>query len=203
MSRLLRAQALARIGSWEINLRSKQMWGSLEAFRIYGLQVSADQLLPLSVAQTIALPMHRPVLDRALRELISTDAPYNVDFEICRQNDGAIRTIHSMAQVVRDSANNPVLVSGTIHDVTERVAAERAMLAALRASEERARTAFEQAADAIFLGNQRGDFVAVNAQAQTLTGYSREELLQGNMRMLFSEAMRSAAPLRYDLVLEG
>ena len=49
---------------------------------------------------------------------------------------------------------------------------------ALRLSEERFRTLFENASDAIFLGDMAGRFLDVNREAERQTGYSREELLR-------------------------
>jgi PAS domain S-box-containing protein len=49
---------------------------------------------------------------------------------------------------------------------------------ALRESEQRYRTLFEKANDAIFLENERDDIVDANERACTLLGYSRDELLK-------------------------
>ena len=65
-------------------------------------------------------------------------------------------------------------------DITERKLAEehlRQSEAALRESEQRYRTLFEKANDAIFLENLRDDIIEVNERACTLLGYSRDELL--------------------------
>ena len=65
-------------------------------------------------------------------------------------------------------------------DISERKQAEdelRARDAALRESEQRYRTLFEKANDAIFLENERDDIIEVNERACTLLGYSRDQLL--------------------------
>jgi len=202
-ARLRRAQRVARLGSWEIDLRTRAMWGSDEAYAIYGLAPPADRQLPLSLIQSMALPEFRPGLDRALAELLAGSRPYDVRFRICRHGDGAVRTIHSFADVHRDDAGQPRLVTGTVQDVTEQEARDLALLAEVRASEERARVAFEQAADPIFIGSPCGDFLAVNERALALTGYTRAELLAGNMRMLFDPEVHEARPLQYQRVLAG
>lgn len=202
-ARLVRAQAIAKIGSWEINLTTHKMWGSTEAFRIYGLTMSTDNELPLEIVQAVPLIQYRPLLNQALAELLSDGKPYDIEFEIRRQDDGAIRHIHSLAELIRTPSGQPEFISGTLHDDTETVERDRALFKALRSSEERARMMFEQAADAIFLGNTVGDFVGVNERAVKLTGYSREELLNGNMRMLFAPQVQQQTPLQYARVLSG
>jgi two-component system, cell cycle sensor histidine kinase and response regulator CckA len=202
-TRLVRAQAIARIGSWELNLATRRMWASTEAFRIYGLELTPDNEMPLELVQTVPLVEYRTLLDHALAELLAGTKPYDIDFEICRHNDGAIRHIHSLAELVRNTAGKPVFISGTLHDNTELVARDRALLTALRTSEERARLTFEQAADAIFLGNPAGDFIGVNERAVELSGYSREELLLGNISMLFDGHTQETVPLQYERIRSG
>jgi PAS domain S-box-containing protein len=202
-ARLRRAQRVARLGSWEIDLSTRAMWGSDEAFAIYGLVPPSDRLLPLSTIQSMVLPEFRPRLDKALADLLAGAQPYDVRFRICRHGDGAIRSIHSFAEVHKDEVSRPVLVTGTVQDVTEQEARDLALLAEVRASEERARLAFEQAADPIFIGSTAGDFLIVNDRALALTGYTRAELLAGNIRMLFDPEVHQHRPLQYERVIAG
>jgi len=68
------------------------------------------------------------------------------------------------------------VISGTVtasQDITERHAVQEA----LRRSEERFRTLFDFASDAIFIHDLRGKFVEVNRTACERLGYSREEFL--------------------------
>jgi len=203
VARLQRAQTIGRLGSWEIDLRSRRMWASPEAFRIYGFEITPTSDLPLEVVQSVPLAQCRPILDRAMAALLAGEADYDVEFEICRVSDGAIRHIRSRAELSRDEQGEPRFISGIVHDDTEIVERNAAMLKSVRDSEEWARAIFEQAADAIFFGNHQGDFIAVNERAVELTGYTREELLGGNMHMLFSAEVQGAKPLRYDLILKG
>ncbi len=57
--------------------------------------------------------------------------------------------------------------------------------------------------DAVFKGDQKGNFILVNEYASKLTGYSEDELMKMNMSHLFSENVLNKNPLRFDLVLEG
>jgi hypothetical protein len=86
-ARLVRAQAIAKIGSWELNLTTHEMWGSTEAFRIIGLTMSTDNELPLEIVQTVPLIQYRPLLNQAFAELLTDGKPYDIEFEIRRQND--------------------------------------------------------------------------------------------------------------------
>ena len=202
-ARLRRAQRVARVGSWELDLSTNTMWASDEAFRVYGLVKTEDNQLPFAVVREIPLPEYRALLDQALRELASEGRPYEIQFRIRRPSDRAIRHIHSFGEVTRDPAGKPVLLTGTIQDVTEQVEAAQAVENALRANEESARLILEQAADAIFMGDGEGNFIGVNETACVLTGYAREELLGQNVRVLFSPEALAARPLRYSLMSVG
>lgn len=61
----------------------------------------------------------------------------------------------------------------------------------------------ELAPDAFLQGDEKGNFIYVNEKATVLTGYSKEELLQMNMRDLFTDNELNKKPLRYDLLDKG
>lgn len=70
-------------------------------------------------------------------------------------------------------------------------------------NERKVRQLLELAPDAFFQGNLNGDLILVNNKAAILTGYSKEELLQINMKDLFTEDELNKKPLRYDLIDKG
>jgi PAS domain S-box-containing protein len=194
---------VARLGSWELDLQTRVMWGSDEAFRVYGLTPTSDNTLPYDVVKEIPLPEHRQELDRALARLIELGERYEVRFRIRRHDDGEIRYIHSFAEATEDVSGRPVLITGTVQDVTEYEQAHRALQEALRANEERAHLILEQAADAIVIGTRETGFLRVNEQACRLTGYDRAELLGQSFEMFFDPDVLAREPLCYDLVERG
>jgi PAS domain S-box-containing protein len=202
LGRLRRAQAVAQVGSWELDLRARTMWGSEEAFRIYGLELNDAQSLPLPLVQSIPLPGYRPALDAALADLVAGRRPYDVEFEIVRRSDGARRTIHSLAELECAEDGTPAVVVGTLQDVTDR----KAIQVALRRSEERFRMLLDHAADAIFLltgGDGHGRVILSNMKACELTGVPPEELVGTAITALFSPEEQAREPFRSDLVARG
>lgn len=110
---LARAQAIAQIGSWRFDLNSGLVVASDETRRIYGLD---NEQWSIEDVQTIPLKQYRAYLDDSLKKLINEGQPYNVEFQICRPSDKAVRYIHSIAEY--DVKHNRVV--GTIQDVTEK-----------------------------------------------------------------------------------
>ena len=85
--RLRRAQEIAEVGHWEIDLATQRIWASDEAFRIYGLERESPWL-PLAEVQAMTLPEYRPALNEALGRLIADGVAYDQEFEISRADDG-------------------------------------------------------------------------------------------------------------------
>ena len=170
-ARLERAQRLARVGWWERDYATGHVSLSDEACRIFGVQ-------PLERPQqhgdwlSLIHPEDRKnaaaVSDLALRGA----ARYDVEYRVVRP-DGAVRVVHSQGDVTRDESGRALRQFGVSQDITELRQAE----AARRESEQRYRTLFEKANDAIFLESDRDDIIDANERAGTLLGYSRHELL--------------------------
>jgi PAS domain S-box-containing protein len=135
-SRLQRAQMIAHVGNWELDLKTKRMWGSEEAFRMYGFERTTPEL-PLELIQNIVMKADRPALDQAMQQLIAQKGEYREEFRIRRANDGEIRCISSIAELVVASDGLPEKVVGVLQDITERKQVEEE----LRKSEERLRKA--------------------------------------------------------------
>ncbi len=116
-ARLRRAERVAMVGNWELNLAERKVRASKGAENVCGLQGEE-----WSLAQIQALPLaeYRPPLDAALAGLIERGLPYNVKFRLRRPDNGEVRHIHSIAEY--DAARG--VVFGVISDITERVMAE-------------------------------------------------------------------------------
>ena len=127
--RLRRAQEIAGVGHWEIDLATQRIWASDEAFRIYGLE-RESAWLPLPEVQAMTLQEYRPSLNEALGRLIVDGVAYDQEFEISRASDGEVRFVHSRGEIVRDADGMAVQVVGALQDVTDQRAAERDALGA-------------------------------------------------------------------------
>ena len=91
----------------------------------------------------------------------------------CRHKDGTLKFLESTAQPSFDSKGNLTGFIGIDRDITDRKRAEEA----LRESEERFRTAFEDASTGIALMAKEGYFLEVNQTLCRILGYSEEELM--------------------------
>ena len=171
--RLQRAQALAHVGNWEIDLKTRKMWASREAFRVYGLHYE-DGFVPLETAQARVLTEDRSMMDRALTCLIQENAAYDVVFRIQRQEDGNVRTLHSVAERVVSLEGMPLRVIGVVQDITEFSRAQQA----LAESEAKYKALFnETSAVHLIVEVEEGRIIDANIAARRYYGYPADKLV--------------------------
>lgn len=84
---LAEAQRIARLGNWEIDLASRRIKASAEAFRIAGL-APGDDARPFEDFLDTLHPDDRPALQRAVALAAEEGAPYEIEVRH-RQPDGA------------------------------------------------------------------------------------------------------------------
>jgi len=125
--RLIAAQLMAHVSNWELDLDTKTIWASEEAFNIYGIE-HTSQYLPLDLVQESVLPEYRESLDVALIGLITKKEKYDEKFKIKNIKTGEERFVHSKAILLVDEGGNAVKVVGTIQDITEYKKAEEEIL---------------------------------------------------------------------------
>ena len=167
--RMKKAQAIAHVGNWEIDLPARKVWGSEEAFRIYGIARSSE-FVPLEVVQECVLPQYREGLDEALRGVISEGKECDEEFQIRRVIDGKVRYLHAKGERVLDETGMTVKVAGVIQDITAHKDAEETL--------HRYELLADHSRDIIlFVRRDDGRILEANAAATKAYGYSREELL--------------------------
>jgi len=167
-SRLRRAEFASKSGNWEMHLNSGVIYASDGAMKIYGI-TSAQ--LNYSDIKGIPLPEYRPILDKALKELIEENKPYDVEFKIKTADTGEIKNIHSVA--LYDAEKK--IVFGVIQDTTYRNQVEEA----LSESEQRYRLHFENSMEAFLLTAHDGTILSANPAACQMFGRSVDEMNGG------------------------
>jgi PAS domain S-box-containing protein len=143
---LEKAQQVASIGSWKADVYSMEetlVW-SRETYRIFGLDPDAGEIDGHKFFSMVH-PEDRELVRDASRLAIAHGKPHNIDHRIVLP-DGRIRWVNEQAEILRDSANHPILMVGVVQDITERKAAQ----AKLEQSERRFRVASQCASDCIF-----------------------------------------------------
>ena len=127
---LAEAQRIAHIGSWEFDPATGLAQRSDELHRILGVEPGA---IPGTSEAFFAFvhPEDRAAVQASELAAMEGRGRHDLDFRIVRP-DGTVRIVHEVGDVLRDEQGTVVRMTGTVEDVTERIAAgaERDRLAA-------------------------------------------------------------------------
>ena len=119
------AEHIAHMGSWEMDLRTKEIIWSDELFRIMGYEPRS--FTPeKGFVDRIFHPDDYQSLMATLQRSIKEKTPYKSVFRIVRP-DGQIRVLEDQGEVRYDEGGIPVRMTGISIDVTERIEAEEAL----------------------------------------------------------------------------
>lgn len=117
---LLRAQAVAGIGSWRLDIERSELRWTPETYRIFGLPPGQPIDYPTFLA--CIHPEDRERVDHAWRAALA-GSPYHVDHRVV--SAGGERWVEERAEIFRDPQGRPQLAVGTVQDITERKFAAR------------------------------------------------------------------------------
>ncbi len=123
---LAEAQHLARLGSWEWDVRSDEIDWSEELYRIFGLTPEGF-VATFDGFMARVHPGHRELVRSAVaRALEPGGGEYQAEFDVVRP-DGSVRACHALGLLLRDDHGSPLKMHGTLQDVTEARATEVAL----------------------------------------------------------------------------
>jgi PAS domain S-box-containing protein len=118
-SRLNRAQELAHLGSWELDLANNHLIWSDEVYRIFGLQGHEFEATYDAFLQLVH-PEDRAAVDAAYSESLREGRDtYEIEHRVMRKN-GDIRYVHEKCEHIRDKSGKVVRSIGMVQDITER-----------------------------------------------------------------------------------
>ena len=121
--RLIEAQEVAHLGSWEWDVGANRVWWSDEMYRIYGM--ASGTVIGYETFLECVHPDDRRMAHDIVSRAMGDTRPFTFDHRIVRP-DGRIRVIHASGRVICDAVSHPVRMVGTGVDITERKEAEEA-----------------------------------------------------------------------------
>lgn len=141
--RLKKAQEIAHVGNLELSVAERIVWCSEEALRIYGLTGCGNEI-PFSMIEERTLPRYYDMVRDSFQTLLKYNEAFEVEYDITRKNDGAIRSLFCKMECVVEEQNSVLKVLAVVQDITERKQIVRDLISAKEKAEEsdRLKTAF-------------------------------------------------------------
>ncbi|WP_145980879.1 PAS domain-containing protein [Magnetospirillum sp. ME-1] len=120
---LSRAQSVAHIGSWQVELPTDQVRWSEETYHIFGLSPG----IPVSFAKVMEM-IHPDDRDRVREEMnaLRNGGAFEVEHRIIA-NGGEVKWVTARAQLTTSETGEPQEILGTVQDITEKMRAETAI----------------------------------------------------------------------------
>ncbi|HEY6456163.1 MAG TPA: EAL domain-containing protein [Steroidobacteraceae bacterium] len=124
-ARLNEAQRIARIGSWTWDLVSDTHWWSDELYAM--LQLDRErEARPYEHFRALVIPNDRARLDRTRERTFAGEKVDPVEVRIILP-DGTERIIETRGEARLDASGRPLIVNGTVQDVTEQKVTQTAL----------------------------------------------------------------------------
>lgn len=178
--RLAQAAGAAQLALWEWDISTDRIWVSSEGRMLYGVE-PGPEITFKRFAATLH-PEDRPKVARAVDAALAGTEPFSADYRVVLPGGGT-RWIAAGGRVERDGQGRAKLLRGVSLDVTER-----------RLAEDRFRRVIEAAPNAMVMIDAAGRIALVNAQAEAVFGYHRDELLGQPLETLIPERFRGHHP---------
>jgi len=176
--RLKEAQEAGGIGTYTWFIQEDTWTGSPYLSELFGIGPEHPRNLQGWVA--IVAPDFRERMAAYVAGIIERHEPFDLDYPILRASDGQHRWVHGRGEIHRDANDQPVAMVGVIQDITERKLAERAL--------SKISVAVDQSPLSIVITDPKGTIEYVNPAFTQVTGYTAQEVIGQNPRVLKSPA---------------
>ncbi len=124
-SRLVAAQAVAKVGSWELELRNGVLALSDETCRIFGIESRDSQLTKDNLLQRVH-PADRASVEETIARALENRTPCAIEHRLVLP-DGQIRWLALRWQIFSDAEGRASHALGTCQDISERIMLEEEM----------------------------------------------------------------------------
>ncbi len=156
-------------GIWDWDIQKNELYMSARFLEIIGRTIPEDQRTFQAFLNDVH-PDDQALIQKALESHFERNEPYDVEFRY-QHPSGTLRYLTSRGKATRDVQGHPVRMAGAITDITER-----------KQSEANLKRLSDSGLMGIFFADVHGNIWDANETVLEMTGYTREEILEGRVR---------------------
>jgi len=175
---LIKAQKIAHLGSWYLNIETNEVTWTEELYKMYGFDPAMPPP-PYTEHMKLFTPESWKILSTSLAKTRETGIPYELELKTIR-NDNRNGWMWVRGEAVLDKGNKITGLWGAAQDITERKQAEQELIKAkekTEESEQRFRSLIENAPDGVVIIDEHGKFKYISPNAERLFGYHKDEAI--------------------------
>ncbi|DAB27755.1 MAG TPA: GGDEF domain-containing protein [Sulfurimonas sp. UBA10385] len=165
-SGLNKAQALAHIGHWELDLTDNSLYWSDEVYRIFGLEPQEFGATYGAFLKHIH-PDDVGLVNNTYMKSLEEKQGYHVEHRIVRK-DGEVGFVEERCEHEFASDGRPLKSIGTVHDITKRKIVENELILAS--------AVFEKMKDGVLITDSNQRIITINRAFSKISGYTLEEI---------------------------
>ncbi|TWC32790.1 PAS domain S-box-containing protein [Pseudomonas sp. SJZ079] len=193
LERLDEAQRIARLGHWEVNLESGELYWSSMVFEIFGRDPQGFKPSAESFKQAVHADDRAQVT--ASEQQVLAGGAYDLVHRIVRPN-GEVRWVHELARLQPDERGRMTRLTGTVQDISERAKAE----SALKEQSQRLASIIEGTHAGTWELNLRSGAMLFNELWAEIIGYRLDELAPLDIHKALSFVHPDDLPQAHDLM---
>lgn len=163
---LVEAQAISRIGSWEFDVQTNELFWSDEHYKIFEIENPQPQAELYRLYRERIHPDYLVVLDRKLNKAFEENEHFSFDHRVILDSGKRIKYVQGISQAKRNAAGEITVLSGTCRDRTADVEKELSY-----------QTLIESMSEGLIVIDHTG-IVEHNSAALSILGLKAEELLE-------------------------
>jgi len=196
-SRLTEAQKIAKIGSFEGEVSSDELWWSDELYFLFGL--SPVNFLPTKDSFTALLhPDDKVEYIAALMSCLESGEPLKRKFR-AKHSSGEYRHFETIANVTFDNTGQVLGLQGFVQDITERKQAEDA----LKNSQQQLDSFFEESPAGLAIVDDQLRYLKINKTLAEINGSTIAEHIGRTAQQIMPELAPTIEPMFRKVINEG
>ena len=115
--KLIEAQRISKLGNWELNPETKEVFFSDEIYHIFDINKETTQDL-YAAYRSKCMPEDYDTFDELVSNALKNEEGYTIGYYI-KLNDNTLKYIQEIGEIVKDENGKTLKLKGTIQDITQ------------------------------------------------------------------------------------